>query len=78
MIGLLSYGADIRDIYRRSATLAHEIESDMPSHAVGLSQVRSPATVMHRVALDGHEIHGGHADSKRCNHLCPDCDHTHK
>jgi hypothetical protein len=24
---------------------------------------------MHRVALDGHEIHGGHADSKRCNHL---------
>jgi hypothetical protein len=55
-----------------------EFESDMPSHAVGLSQVRSPAIVMHRVALDGHEIHGGHDDSKRCNHLCPDCDHTHK
>ena len=35
----------------------------MPSHAVGLSQVRSPAIVMHRVALNGHEIHGGHADS---------------
>jgi len=35
----------------------------MPSHAVGLSQLRSPAIVMHRVALDGHEIHGGHADS---------------
>ena len=55
-----------------------EFESYMPSHAVGLSQVRSPAIVMHRVALDGHEIHGGHDDSKRCNHLCPDCDHTHK
>ena len=25
-----------------------EFESDMPSHAVGLSQVRSPAIVMHR------------------------------
>jgi hypothetical protein len=25
-----------------------------------------------------HEINGGHDDSKRCNHLCPDCDHTHK
>jgi hypothetical protein len=24
----------------------------MPSHAVGLSQVRSPAIVVHRVALD--------------------------
>jgi len=32
-----------------------EFESHMPSHAVGLSQVRSPAIVMHRVALDyGH------------------------
>jgi hypothetical protein len=32
-----------------------EFESYMPSHAVGLSQVRSPAIVMHRVALDyGH------------------------
>jgi hypothetical protein len=32
-----------------------EFESCMPSHAVGLSQVRSPAIVMHRVALDyGH------------------------
>jgi hypothetical protein len=30
-----------------------EFESDMPSHAVGLSQVRSPAIVMHRVALEG-------------------------
>jgi hypothetical protein len=30
-----------------------EFESHMPSHAVGLSQVRSPAIVMHRVALDG-------------------------
>ena len=27
-----------------------EFESYMPSHAVGLSQVRSPAIVMHRVA----------------------------
>ena len=32
-----------------------EFESHMPSHAVGLSQVPSPAIVMHRVALDyGH------------------------
>jgi hypothetical protein len=32
-----------------------EFESYMPSHAVGRSQVRSPAIVMHRVALDyGH------------------------
>jgi hypothetical protein len=32
-----------------------EFESSHPSHAVGLSQVRSPAIVMHRVALDyGH------------------------
>jgi hypothetical protein len=38
-----------------------EFESYIPSHAVGLSQVRSPAIVTHRVALDGHEIHGGHA-----------------
>src|SRR6266403_4893098 len=61
------------------AGLPAHFESYMPSHAVGLSQVRSPAIVKHRVALDGHEIHGGgHADSKRCNHLCPDCDHTHK
>jgi hypothetical protein len=30
-----------------------EFESHMPIHAVGLSQVRSPAIVMHRVALDG-------------------------
>jgi hypothetical protein len=30
------------------------------------------------ISTQGHEIHGGHADSKRCNHLCPDCDHTHK
>jgi hypothetical protein len=42
-----------------------KFESSRLSHAVGLSQVRSPAIVMHRVALDGHEIHGGHADSKR-------------
>ena len=27
-----------------------EFESHMPSHAVGLSQVRRPAIVMHRVA----------------------------
>jgi len=32
-----------------------EFETHIPSHAVGLSQVRSPAIVMHRVALDyGH------------------------
>jgi hypothetical protein len=29
-----------------------EFESYHPSHAVGLSRVRSPAIVMHRVALD--------------------------
>ena len=37
------------------AGLPAHFESYMPSHAVGLSQVRSPAIVMHRVALDyGH------------------------
>jgi hypothetical protein len=43
----LSKGIICRDI--------SEFESYMPSHAVGLSQVRSPAILMHRVALDyGH------------------------
>jgi hypothetical protein len=41
-----------------------EFESYMPSHAVGLSQVRSPAIVMHRVALD-YDVSGPHSQTAR-------------
>jgi hypothetical protein len=35
-------------------------------------------TVEYLRALRKAVGHGGRDDSKRCNHLCPDCDHTQK
>jgi len=42
-----------RDLKYMARARIPEFESDMPSHAVGLSQVRSPAMVMHRSRMCG-------------------------
>jgi hypothetical protein len=71
-----------------------EFESYMPSHAVGRhrrslgrsSKAEMPASddcggglsPTSSISTRSHETHGGRDDSKRRNHLCPDCDHTQK
>jgi hypothetical protein len=54
-----------------------EFESFMPSHAVGLSQVRSPAIVMHRVALDhGHPQEASGEDRDARGEVFSMCDYS--
>jgi hypothetical protein len=52
------------------AGLPAHFESSHPSHAVGLSQVRSPAIVMHRVTLDyGHQEATGDLRAPKAGHV---------
>jgi hypothetical protein len=53
----------------------HRVEPRHLHHRATIAEAVVPTS---SISTRGHEIHGGHDDSKRCNHLCPDCDHTHK